>query len=53
MTKALMASAGKKRHQIEGNRIRALYGHSFPGKLSKKVAVPLECPLNFEPLVAL
>ncbi|MDY0093179.1 MAG: RNA 2'-phosphotransferase [Candidatus Vecturithrix sp.] len=32
----------KKRHQIEGDRIRALYGHSIPGKLLKKKACPPE-----------
>jgi putative RNA 2'-phosphotransferase len=32
----------KQRHQIAGNRIRALYGHSLPGKLQKTAAVPPE-----------
>ncbi|WP_342472612.1 RNA 2'-phosphotransferase [Metasolibacillus sp. FSL H7-0170] len=30
----------KKRHELLGNKIRALYGHSTPVKISKKEAVP-------------
>lgn len=30
----------KKRHELLGNKIRALYGHSTPIKISKKEAVP-------------
>jgi putative RNA 2'-phosphotransferase len=32
----------KKRHEIKGKRIRALYGHSVPGKLLKESAEPPE-----------
>lgn len=32
----------KKRHEIQGNRIRALYGHSIPMHISKDVIVPPE-----------
>ena len=28
----------KKRHEIRHGKIRALYGHSLPGKLSKRLA---------------
>ena len=35
-------SASKKRYEINGERIRALYGHSLPGKLQKKKAKPPE-----------
>jgi putative RNA 2'-phosphotransferase len=30
----------KRRHEIDGNRIRALYGHSVPGRLAKTPGVP-------------
>ncbi|HEY9705776.1 MAG TPA: RNA 2'-phosphotransferase [Allocoleopsis sp.] len=32
----------KKRFQIENNKIRALYGHSLPGKINKTPATPPE-----------
>lgn len=32
--------SSKKRHELKGDRIRALYGHSIPGKLRKKAAPP-------------
>ncbi len=32
----------KKRHEIQGDKIRALYGHSIPMHISKDVIVPLE-----------
>ncbi|MBW7475980.1 RNA 2'-phosphotransferase [Paenibacillus oenotherae] len=37
---AMIEASDKKRHQIEGGKIRALYGHSVPDKISK---IP-ECP---------
>ncbi|MEP7053596.1 MAG: RNA 2'-phosphotransferase, partial [Pseudomonadota bacterium] len=30
----------KRRHEIDGERIRALYGHSVPGKLRRERATP-------------
>lgn len=36
----MIASADKKRHELNNGKIRALYGHSVPGKLLKQVAVP-------------
>jgi len=30
----------KQRHEIVGDRIRALYGHSFPGKLKRERSIP-------------
>ncbi|MGH7930466.1 MAG: RNA 2'-phosphotransferase, partial [Candidatus Binatia bacterium] len=36
----MMSSSPKRRHEIEGNRIRALYGHSLPGRIMKVEAVP-------------
>jgi putative RNA 2'-phosphotransferase len=32
--------SSKQRHEIVGGRIRALYGHSLPGKLRRTLAVP-------------
>jgi len=32
----------KQRHEIVGDRIRALYGHSLPGKLKRQPKVPPE-----------
>ncbi|MDL2275965.1 RNA 2'-phosphotransferase, partial [Desulfosarcina sp. OttesenSCG-928-G10] len=34
--------SGKQRHEIDGDRIRALYGHSVQGKLMKKKDEPPE-----------
>jgi putative RNA 2'-phosphotransferase len=36
----MIASSNKKRHEIYNEKIRALYGHSLPGKLSKRLAEP-------------
>ncbi len=36
----MIDSSDKKRHEIVGNRIRALYGHSTPERLIKKMACP-------------
>lgn len=36
----MIAAADKQRHEIRGGMIRALYGHSIPGKLSKTPGVP-------------
>jgi putative RNA 2'-phosphotransferase len=36
----MISNSEKKRHEISGNRIRAGYGHSLPGKLVKEEAVP-------------
>ncbi|RYE51737.1 MAG: RNA 2'-phosphotransferase [Hyphomicrobiales bacterium] len=33
-------SSSKKRHEIKGIRIRAIYGHSLPGKLRHEAAAP-------------
>ncbi|MDH3976665.1 MAG: RNA 2'-phosphotransferase [Deltaproteobacteria bacterium] len=38
----MIVTSSKKRHEINGNHIRALYGHSVPGKLLKKKAEPPE-----------
>jgi putative RNA 2'-phosphotransferase len=38
----MIKTSSKQRHEMEGNRIRALYGHSLPGKLQKKKAEPPE-----------
>ena len=32
--------SGKKRHEIQGDKIRALYGHSIPMHISKEKVVP-------------
>jgi len=36
----MIERASKRRHEIDGERIRALYGHSVPGKLSRERATP-------------
>ena len=33
-------SSSRRRHEISGERIRALYGHSIPGTLRRQPAVP-------------
>src|SRR5947209_2063079 len=37
---AMMRDATKERFELAGNRIRALYGHSIPGKLKKQRGEP-------------
>jgi putative RNA 2'-phosphotransferase len=36
----MIASSAKQRHEIEGDRIRALYGHSVPGRIVRVAATP-------------
>ena len=36
------AESPKRRYEMQGDRIRALYGHSIPGKLLKTPAAPPE-----------
>jgi putative RNA 2'-phosphotransferase len=36
----LTASSSKRRHELEGDRVRALYGHSVPGAIAKIPAPP-------------
>jgi putative RNA 2'-phosphotransferase len=36
----LLKDTQKVRYQLDGDRIRALYGHSIPGKLKKEPATP-------------
>lgn len=36
----MIESSAKRRHEISGGRIRALYGHSVPGKLRREPATP-------------
>lgn len=36
----MITSSSKRRHEISDGRIRALYGHSVPGRLRKTPAVP-------------
>ncbi|EGO2722223.1 RNA 2'-phosphotransferase [Enterococcus faecalis] len=38
--KVMIEKSEKKRHEIEGNSIRALYGHSVPMKIVKEEATP-------------
>jgi putative RNA 2'-phosphotransferase len=38
----MIRASDKKRHEISGDQIRALYGHSVPGKLNKLRADPPE-----------
>lgn len=37
---AVLARPGKRRYEMKGDRIRALYGHSIPMKIKKETAVP-------------
>lgn len=36
----MISVASKQRHQIDGDRIRALYGHSVPGRIRNQRASP-------------
>jgi putative RNA 2'-phosphotransferase len=36
----MIAKSDKQRHQMAGDRIRALYGHSLPGRLRREAATP-------------
>jgi putative RNA 2'-phosphotransferase len=36
----MIALSDKKRHEIENDRIRAIYGHSIPEKIIKELATP-------------
>jgi putative RNA 2'-phosphotransferase len=36
----MIASSDKQRHEIDGERIRALYGHSLPGRLARVAGKP-------------
>ncbi|GAA1549804.1 RNA 2'-phosphotransferase [Nocardioides humi] len=36
----MLATATKRRHELDGDRIRALYGHSVPGRIRRRVATP-------------
>lgn len=38
----MVAQSSKRRHEIVDNRIRALYGHSVPGRVVQAEAVPPE-----------
>lgn len=37
---AMLAGADKQRHELAGDRIRALYGHSLPGRIVRVAAAP-------------
>jgi putative RNA 2'-phosphotransferase len=37
---AMIAASSKQRHEIANGRIRALYGHSLPGRLRREPAMP-------------
>lgn len=39
---AMIDRSPKQRHELAGDRIRALYGHSLPGRIVKQSAVPPE-----------
>lgn len=36
----MIATSDKKRHEIRDGKIRAVYGHSLPGKLSRQLSEP-------------
>ena len=37
---AIIAASDKRRHEISGDRIRALYGHSVPNRIDRSPAAP-------------
>lgn len=37
---SMIDNATKRRHEVDGDRVRALYGHSVPGRLVKSEADP-------------
>jgi len=39
---AMIDASSKKRHEIDGSRIRAIYGHSVPGRLAMTTTEPPE-----------
>jgi putative RNA 2'-phosphotransferase len=39
---AMIESSAKQRHELVGDKIRALYGHSLPGRIVRKPAQPPE-----------
>jgi putative RNA 2'-phosphotransferase len=39
---AVITRSDKRRHELVGDRIRALYGHSMPGRLRREPANPPE-----------
>ncbi len=39
---AMIAASAKKRHEIVGDSIRAIYGHSVPGRLDHEAVAPPE-----------
>lgn len=43
---AMIAGSDKQRHQLDGDRIRALYGHSVPGRLAREADAPPEVLLH-------
>lgn len=38
--KEMIRASSKQRHEIRNGRIRAIYGHSVPGKLKRNASVP-------------
>jgi putative RNA 2'-phosphotransferase len=40
MLERMVAESPKRRHEIVGDRVRALYGHSVPGRLRKESGAP-------------
>ncbi len=36
----MIGTATKRRHELDGDRIRALYGHSVPGRIHRRSATP-------------
>lgn len=42
LVEAMIDGADKRRHELRGDKIRALYGHSLPGRIAKELAAPPE-----------
>src|SRR5262245_10018346 len=49
----MIRASSKQRHELVGDRIRALYGHSIPGKLKRTRSNPPESVENLWPLQTL
>ena len=49
----ILEKSDKKRHELQGDKIRALYGHSVPTRISKEIIVPPEVLYHGAPHKAL
>lgn len=45
---AMIRGSGKRRHELVGDRVRALYGHSLPGRLARGGGRPAGAPVPWD-----